>query len=149
MSTLAQRIHQRQPFPSTTAELYLTLRHVADRLHADMAAVLKEHGGISDVQYNVLRILRGAGEAGATCGEVGERLVTRCPDVTRLIDRLVKAGLVERRRDEVDRRVVRIVLAPEGRSVVDHLDGPVTAHHAHCLAGFDESAQRSVIDHLN
>ena len=76
-------------------------------------------------QYNVLRILRGAGEKGHPCQEVGARMISRVPDVTRLLDRLEKAGLVARRRCTEDRRVVHATILPKGLEVLAALDGPV------------------------
>lgn len=86
------------------------------------AAYLKENADLTPAQYNVLRILRGAGEAGLWAGEIGERLITRSPDVTRLIDRLEKRKLVRRRQDPVDRRAVRVHITETGRDEVAALD---------------------------
>ena len=79
--------------------------------------------GLSEPQFNVLRILRGAGEALPT-SELGRRMITRVPDITRLVDRLVDAGLVARKRCTEDRRVVFVTLTRKGRKLVDDLDQP-------------------------
>jgi DNA-binding MarR family transcriptional regulator len=75
--------------------------------------------------YNTLRILRGAGTAALTCGEIGERLVSPGPDVTRLLDRLETRDLVHRLRDEQDRRIVRARITEKGLDLLAALDGPV------------------------
>ena len=83
---------------------------------------------LSSTQYNVLRILRGARE-GLSCGEIASRMITRDPDVTRLLDRLEKRGLISRCRETEDRRTVRARIAPEGLKLWPGLDEPVQAAH--------------------
>jgi DNA-binding MarR family transcriptional regulator len=77
---------------------------------------------ISMTQYNVLRILRGAEPDGRTCGEIGERMIAREPDVTRLLERMDKAGLIKRTRDSVDRRVVVTRITASGLKLLDEMD---------------------------
>jgi DNA-binding MarR family transcriptional regulator len=84
---------------------------------------------LTPAQYNVLRILRGAGDAGLTCGGVGDRLIRHDPDVTRLLDRLDRRQLIERSREPQDRRVVRTRITPAGLSVLGRLDPEVDALH--------------------
>src|SRR5665213_950857 len=91
---------------------YLQLVRTADVLGRRLIGVLKDEE-LSSNQYNVLRILRGAPD-GLACGEIGDRMITRDPDITRLLDRLERRGLIERWRDERDRRVVMARIAPEG-----------------------------------
>ena len=86
--------------------------------------VLKPYG-ISSTQYNVLRILRGAEPNGLACREMGERMITRDPDITRLLDRLEARGLIARRRDDQDRRVVMSRITEDGLALLEQLDGPV------------------------
>ena len=86
---------------------------------------LLKPSGLSPTQYNVLRILRGALGKGVCCREIGERLITRDPDVTRLIDRLEKRNLLLRTRDKEDRRFVTIQLTPGGLELVNQLDEPI------------------------
>ena len=93
-----------------------------------MAEILKPWG-LTPTQYNALRILRGAGERGHTCTAVSDRMLTRDPDVTRLIDRLEARHLVARTRDPDDRRAVMIRLTDAGRKLVDQLDAPIDAMH--------------------
>ncbi len=86
---------------------------------------LLKPSGLSPTQYNVLRILRGASGKGVCCREIGERLITRDPDVTRLIDRLEKRNLLLRTREKEDRRFVTIQLTPGGLELVNQLDEPI------------------------
>jgi DNA-binding MarR family transcriptional regulator len=106
---------------------YLELLHTTDRLSRGVAAVLK-HEDLSLTQYNVLRILRGAPE-GLACGEIAKRLVTREPDITRLLDRMEKKGLISRCRETNDRRTVLTRITKAGLEVVNRLDEPVRGVH--------------------
>src|SRR6266536_5283270 len=103
--SLQAELKQKVPFTSREQEAYLSLLRTADALQSSMESKLKEFG-LTGTQYNALRILRGAGADGLPCSEVGERMITRDPDITRLLDRLQKRGLVERARGRGDRRVV-------------------------------------------
>src|SRR6266581_8679278 len=106
---------------------FLDLLRTTDLLSRGPAQVLRSED-LSATQYNVLRILRGAPE-GLACGEIASRMITRDPDVTRLLDRLEKRGLISRRREERDRRTVMARIAPEGLKVLTRLDEPVQAAH--------------------
>ena len=106
----------------------LALVEVANRLERDVVELLKRED-LSAAQFNVLRILRGAGPQGATCGQVGNRLIRHDPDVTRLVDRLHRRGLVMRARDSFDRRIVRTRLTPKGLELLARLDAPVDQLH--------------------
>lgn len=123
MSSAIQRVlKQKRPFRSIEEEVFVGLQIAADRLMEPWAAFLRETADLSHVQYNVLRILRGAGDEGLWAGEIGERLITRSPDVTRLIDRLEKRKLVKRKRDPSDRRAVRIQITDLGREEIASID---------------------------
>src|SRR5690242_4320539 len=102
---LRDELKQRKHFASQEIEAVLNIVRTADQIHRKVAELLKP-GGLSGTQYNVLRILRGAGPDGASCREIGERLVTHDPDITRLLDRMERNGWVIRARGEADRRVV-------------------------------------------
>lgn len=117
---------------SPAAAAYVALQRAADLLGRDMALLLKDHE-LSLTQYNVLRILRGAGPAGLPCGEIAARMITRDPDVTRLLDRMEKQGWIARARGREDRRVVTAVLTRSGRAVVDQMDEPVERRHRDTL----------------
>jgi DNA-binding MarR family transcriptional regulator len=124
VGTLQRDLKQRRPFASREEEAYLNLVRTTDLLTREVAAVLKPHQ-LSEAQYNVLRILRGAGPDGYACSEVGHRLVTRDPDVTRLLDRLEARALIARAREHTDRRVVTTRITTTGLALLDALDRPV------------------------
>jgi DNA-binding MarR family transcriptional regulator len=110
---------------------FLDLLRTTDMLSRGMVKVLKAED-LSPTQYNVLRILRGAPD-GLPCGEIANRMITRDPDVTRLLDRLEKRGLVSRCRENEDRRTVKVRIAPEGLKVLEKLDEPVQSAHRQSL----------------
>src|SRR5271157_2893757 len=119
---LQGELKQKVPFRSREQEAYLSLLRTADALQSSVEARLKEFG-LTGTQYNALRILRGAGAEGLACSEVGERMITRDPDITRLLDRLQKLGLVERARGKRDRRVVYGKITAAGLKLLRELDG--------------------------
>jgi DNA-binding MarR family transcriptional regulator len=107
---------------------FLDLLRTTDMLSRPLAQVLKKED-LSAEQYNVLRILRGSPE-GLPCGEIAGRMITRAPDITRLVDRLEKRRLVSRHREEKDRRTVMTNITPQGLELLARLDVPVQeAHH--------------------
>jgi DNA-binding MarR family transcriptional regulator len=123
-SRLQTELKQKIPFGSREQEAYLALLRTTDALQSSIEARLKEFG-LTGTQYNALRILRGAGSDGLPCSEVGERMITRDPDITRLLDRLQKRGLVERTRDKNDRRVVFGKITAAGLKLLREMDGPI------------------------
>jgi DNA-binding MarR family transcriptional regulator len=110
---LAKEIKQTKPFSSAAEEAILNIHRTASVLAALFADTLKPFG-LTEIQYNALRILRGAGKEGLSCQEIADRMITRDPDITRLVDRLATRGLVERARSEEDRRVVVTRITPSG-----------------------------------
>src|SRR5262245_3198874 len=110
---LQQEIKQTRPFATAELEAFLSLVRTSDLIHREAQAILKAQG-LSEAQYNVLRILRGAGPDGLSCSELGSRLVSFDPDVTRLLDKLEARGLVVRSRDGRDRRVVTVRASSAG-----------------------------------
>ena len=145
-ATIAAALRQTKPFSSPESAAYLALVRVASRFEQQTSDLLKPHG-ITPTQYNVLRILRGAGDDGLACGGVLERLVTRDPDITRLLDRLERLGYATRNRDGQDRRVVLSQITESGRELLARLDEPVTALHRAQLAdlGPDGVEQLSIL----
>jgi DNA-binding MarR family transcriptional regulator len=125
---LQQEIHQTKAIRLLEEEAALNIVRTADVLMQVLADVLKPYL-LSATQYNVLRILRGAGEQGASCKDIGSRLVTRDPDITRMMDRLEQRGLVIRDRAKEDRRVVTHRLTKPGLELVNELDRPIEALH--------------------
>jgi DNA-binding MarR family transcriptional regulator len=123
-SALAREIRQKKPFRSARQEAALGLLKTVDLLRRRGAEIM-EPFGVTDQQYNVLRILRGAGRDGLPTLDIAHRMIERTPGITRLIDRLEKKGLVVRRRCETDRRKVYCVLAPAGSRLLARMDAPV------------------------
>jgi MarR family transcriptional regulator, organic hydroperoxide resistance regulator len=130
---LKDEIKQSKPFASLESEVVLNLMRTADAYARGGESILKL-AGLSPNQYNVLRILRGAGEIGMCCREVGERMITRDPDITRLLDRLERRGLVSRSRDRHDRRVIIARITEAGRKILKDLDGPVEEYNRNRLS---------------
>ena len=123
-STLQLEIQQDVPFSGIREELWLNLSRTAAAMSHQMEQALRPFG-LSPTQYNVLRILRGAGGEGLCQYQIGERLVAQVPDVPRILDRMEKAGWVGRLRGTVDRRTVRTTLSEAGCSLLAALDEPV------------------------
>jgi DNA-binding MarR family transcriptional regulator len=113
-----------QPGKYQEEEASLHIIRTADLLLQRLAQFLKPHN-LSPTQYNVLRILRGAGKEGASCKDVGNRLLARDPDITRLMDRLETRGLLTRGRAGQDRRIVTHALTENGLALVNALDRPI------------------------
>lgn len=116
-----------QTKPSLEETVFLDLLRTSDVLSRRIDYVLK-NAELSANQYNVLRILRGAAE-GLPCGEIGNRMITRDPDITRLLDRLEKRELISRCRETKDRRMVLTRITPAGLKLLAELDEPVQAAH--------------------
>jgi DNA-binding MarR family transcriptional regulator len=135
-SSIRKSIQQRRPFSSTEVESFLTLARawdvVAELANAPILAV-----GITVPQYNVLRILRGAEPEGLQTYQVAERMVTRAPNITRLVDKLEAGALLTRTRSTEDRRVVRLRITATGLQLVERLDGPVDASAKDAMQGLN------------
>jgi len=127
MGRLRKEIKQTKPFASVEEEAFLGLQRTADALERGLTEVLKP-SGLSTTQYNVLRILRGAGDAGLLCREIGDRMIHRDPDTTRLLDRLESRGLITRERGRRDRRVIVTRITGEGLQVLKRLDAAVAEY---------------------
>ncbi len=147
-ANLRDEIRQTRPFSSAEQEAYLSLGRTWAVLEHQLAEALKPHG-ITATQYNVLRILRGAGEKGLCRGEVMERMIARVPDATRLLDRMEVAGLIERARDSEDRRFVTTRITAEGIRMLEELDEPVSALHQRQFGALDEERLRDLIELLS
>ena len=127
-SALMRELRQEKPFANLEEEVFLGILRTGDALLQGEVDILRT-AELSFAQYNVLRILRGAGVSGASCGDIAERMVNRDPDLTRLLDRLETRGLVHRARAPEDRRVVVATITPAGRELLNQLDGKVAAVH--------------------
>lgn len=127
MIAKSQPRSKRRPRACPEEAAYLELLRTTDMLSRSLVQVLKTEE-LSATQYNVLRILRGAPE-GLPCGEIAHRMITRDPDVTRLLDRLEKRGLISRCRESNDRRMVLTRITPAGLQLLARLDLPVRQAH--------------------
>ena len=141
--SLADELKMTRPFRAPEIEAYLSVARTFDQLHTELDALFKQ-SGLTQQQYNVLRILRGAGEEGLPSLEIANRMVTRVPDITRLVDRMLKADLVVRRRCDKDRRVVWVQLTAKGRELVDRLQDPIETAHVEQMGHLDEGELESL-----
>ena len=124
----------------------MDLLRTTDMLARRLFPVLKTEN-LSPTQYNVLRILRGSAE-GLPCGEIAGRMITRDPDITRLLDRLEKRGLISRCRETKDRRMVMARITPEGLELLARLDEPVQAAHRKQLGHLGRQRLRALTELL-
>lgn len=124
MGKLADEIKQSKPFETPEDEAFVSVLRTAEVFLWREAELLKPFE-VTLSQYNVLRILRGAGTDGLICREIGERMIARDPDVTKLLDRLEARGLVRRDRQEADRRVIVVRITREGLELVGEIDAPM------------------------
>ena len=127
--------------------VFLDLARTTDMLSRGLIRVLKTED-VSPTQYNVLRILRGTLE-GLPCGEIAARMITRDPDITRLLDRLEKRGLISRCRETGDRRMVMARITPEGLKLLAGLDAPVVEAHRRQLGHLGKDRLRALSELLN
>jgi DNA-binding MarR family transcriptional regulator len=144
---LQAELKQRVPFRSREQEAYLSLLRTSDALQASVEARLREFG-LTGTQYNALRILRGAEPEGLPCSEIGERMITRDPDITRLLNRLEKRGLVARARAKADRRVIYGKITAAGLKLLREMDAPIEQHGREMLKHVGQEKLRELIDLL-
>ena len=135
--TLQQELHQTKPFRSAAEESVVGLLFTADLVRRALAGAV-EREGLTLQQYNVLRILRGAGEHGLPTLQIGERMLEKTPGLTGLLDRLERKGLVSRRRCTEDRRRVFCTISRRGGQVLADLDDPVEACIVHVTRKLSE-----------
>jgi DNA-binding MarR family transcriptional regulator len=121
---LAREIKQTRSFTSLEGEAGLNILRTSELLYDRLNTELKKLD-LTFTQYNVLRILRGAGSEGVSCSQLAERMIVRDPDVTRLLDRIEKRGYVVRRRSEQDRRILMVTISPAGMKQLQAADRPV------------------------
>jgi DNA-binding MarR family transcriptional regulator len=145
--SLQHDLKQKKPFRSLQQEAYLSVVRTSTALTDAMEELVKSHG-ISATQYNVLRILRGSDAEGLCRNALRDRMLTRMPDMTRLLDRMEEAGLVARVREGEDRRMVMTRITAKGRGLLDDLDAPVIALHKKQMAGLTDAQLRSLSDLL-
>ncbi len=144
---IQSEIQQTKPFNRLEDEALVALQRTADRLHWRLSEMLKPHG-LSPTQYNALRILRGAGDEGRACSEIAERMINRDPDITRLVDRLERRGLVARSREGRDRRVITTRITPAGLELLESLDRPIEEFNRKMLGPLGEQRLRTLVQLL-
>jgi DNA-binding MarR family transcriptional regulator len=147
----AQKLHHPKPpetFRSREQQATLGLLRTADAMKRSLAQVIEPHG-ITPQQYNVLRILRGAGPDGLPTLSIGERMIEQTPGVTRLIDRLERKDLVARTPCPKDRRRVFCRITQKGLDLLNELDGPVNRWDAQAVAVLPASELDSLINLLD
>jgi len=133
---IQHQLKQTKPFSSREEAVYLGIQIIADEQRSKFNDLFKTKD-LTGAQYNVLRILRGAGTAGISCREIGERMINRDSDITRMLDRLEARKLITRERQTDDRRVVLTFVSKAGLALLSELDRPV------------EELHRSLLGHLN
>jgi DNA-binding MarR family transcriptional regulator len=144
---LQAELKQTIPFGSREQEAYLSLLRTADALQTEVETWLKEFG-LTGTQYNALRILRGAGADGLPCREIGERMITHDPDITRLLNRLEDRGFVERTRDRIDRRVIYGKITAAGLKLLREIDAPLEKRGREMLRHVSQEKLKQLIDLL-
>ena len=146
--TILEDIKQSMPFRSRSQEAYVALLRTADEAKR-FATLPLESAGVTLQQYNVLRILRGAGEQGLPTLAVAERMLERTPGVTRLIDRMERKGWVTRQRCTEDRRRVWCRISTEGLGLLADFDGPITHVDESLSDVLEESEIVELIEYLD
>jgi DNA-binding MarR family transcriptional regulator len=136
--------------PTLPAEdrAFIALQKAADKLAVQAEQLLKSNG-LTGAQYNVLRILRGAQPDGLACSSIAERMISHDPDMTRLLDRMEKRGLITRERQREDRRVVKTRITSGGLQLLKRLDAPVGGLHKRQFAHMGAARVRSLADLLD
>ncbi|MGE0160599.1 MAG: MarR family winged helix-turn-helix transcriptional regulator [Gemmatimonadales bacterium] len=146
--SIQEELKQSKPFHSRGQEAYLALLRTADDMRRRVSMVL-ESAGVTLQQYNVLRILRGAGPEGLPTLAIGDRMIERTPGVTRLIDRMEEKGWVKRVRCTEDRRRVWCRITEKGLRLIEPLDAPVNAVDDLLEEALDQHELASLIGHLD
>ena len=145
--TLKEDLRQRKAFTSLEQEAFLNVLRTSSTLTDELEDLLRPYE-ITATQYNVLRILRGSGADGLCRNELRDRMLTRMPDMTRLLDRMEDAGLVTRTREREDRRMVLTRISVAGQELLKELDRPVNELHRKQLARLSGEQLRSLIELL-
>ena len=146
---ISRDIRQTKPFQSLQQQVVLNLMRTSREVEESWIQYLKRTEGISPSQFNILRILRGARPKPVKISDIADRMVTRDPDVTRLVDRLIKQGLARRERDDSDRRVVLVEITAAGLALLSRLDQPVLEYVDAAMAGLKPQQLRALDTLLN
>lgn len=145
---LQRELKQTRPFRSPSEEALVGLMRTADHLRRAMSGVVDSQG-ITLQQYNVLRILRGAGAAGLPTLEIAHRMVEQTPGITRLLDRLEAKALVRRERCPSDRRQVLCRITETGTGLLAALDQPLLEAVDGSLAVLSREEKKRLIEILD
>lgn len=146
-SKLAEEISQTKPFALLEEEAALNLVRTHEFLQQRQTDFFKQFQ-LTPTQYNILRILRGAGKAGVTCSQAAERMVAADPDITRLLDRLEARQLIERQRGSRDRRVVISRISAQGSALLKEIDRPLAEFHKRQLGHIGKQRLAQLIEIL-
>lgn len=146
-STLREELRQQKPFVSLEQEAHLSIVRTGSLLTDAIEQLLKPFD-VTATQYNVLRILRGAEPRGLCRNDLRDRMLTKMPDVTRLLDRMEDAKLVARARDSEDRRLVSTRITAKGLRLLEELEDAVYATHESCFRQLGKTQLRALIDML-
>jgi DNA-binding MarR family transcriptional regulator len=147
-SALREELKQTRPFHSSAHEALLSVLRTA-ALVQRLTAQVVEASGVTVQQYNVLRILRGAGDAGLPTLAIRDRMIEEAAGITRLLDKLESAGHVRRERSTPDRRQVLCRITPAGLSLLEELDAPVDAMTERAFATLDDAEKASLVELLS
>ena len=128
-------------------QIFVALLKASDSLASEADQLMKANG-LTSAQYNVLRILRGAGPDGLPCNTIAERMISRDPDMTRLLDRMEKRELISRERQKEDRRVVKVRITDEGLKLLKKMDAPIRELHKNQFAHMTSSRLKALMDLL-
>jgi len=127
------------------AQVFVAILKAADGLSGQAEQLMKANG-LTGAQYNVLRILRGAGPGGLPCNGISERLISRDPDMTRMLDRMEARALISRERQKEDRRVVKAFITDEGLKLLKKLDVPVRDLHKRQFGHMSATRQKTLLE---
>ncbi len=147
-SSLAIAIKQGKPFKSPQQELYISILKTASELSLSTERFLREYR-VTQITYNVLRILHGCHTEGLGRNQISERMITAAPDMTRLLDRMERDGLVLRTRGQNDKRQVNTSITPAGKHLLQRVEGPLLKLHADQLSHLSASEIRTAIKVLD
>ena len=142
--TIVRELKQKKPFPSKAEEAAVTLLRTADVIRRFIGTVIEPHG-ITSQQYNVLRILRGAGEEGLPTLVIRDRMIHEAPGITRLLDKLEAAGLARRERSSPDRRQVLCHITDAGLAMLDKLDADMKEADNVAVGNLSDADQRQLL----
>lgn len=127
------------------AQVFVAILKAADALSTQAEQLIKA-SGLTGAQYNVLRILRGAGPEGLPCNRISERMISHDPDMTRMLDRMEARNLISRERQKEDRRVVKGRITDEGLKLLKKLDAPVRDLHKHQFGHMSSTRQKTLLE---